>query len=68
MSGADGMGRGADAGTRRRCIVARGAMHLGNLDHDVKARLVDALAEHGVLGLAGGEPVKEIVFDDCGVG
>eukprot|EP00964_Phaeocystis_antarctica_P063516 scaffold38138_cov63-Phaeocystis_antarctica.AAC.3 len=40
-------------------VVAR--RHLGDLDHDVDARLVDALAEDRVLGLARGEPVEEVV-------
>ena len=43
-------------------VLAR--RHLRDGDHRVEGRLVDGLAEDGVLGLARREPVEEGVVDD----
>ena len=42
-------------------IVAGGGLRDG--DHHIEARLIDDLAKHRVLRLAGGEPVQEVVVD-----
>ena len=42
-------------------IVAGGGLRDG--DHHIEARLIDGLAKHRVLRIAGGEPVQEVVVD-----
>merc|ERR1712110_89918 len=38
--------------------------HLGNLHHDIEARLVNGSAENRMLGLSRAKPVQEVVVDD----